>query len=98
MSDVLVIGGGFAGLAAARALAADGRRVTVLEKRPVLGGRAYSYTDPTTGETIDNGQHAMMGCYHRHVPLPRPHRCDRQARDPAGSAGRDARSRARARA
>jgi zeta-carotene desaturase len=37
--------------------------VTVLEKRPVLGGRAYSYTDQTTGEIIDNGQHAMMGCY-----------------------------------
>jgi zeta-carotene desaturase len=35
----------------------------VLEKRPVLGGRAYSYTDQTTGDVIDNGQHAMMGCY-----------------------------------
>jgi squalene-associated FAD-dependent desaturase len=63
MSDVLVIGGGFAGLAAATALAAAGRRVTVLEKRPVLGGRAYSFTDQATGEVIDNGQHAMMGCY-----------------------------------
>ena len=64
MSDVIVIGGGFAGLAAAVALATDGVRVTVLEKRHVLGGRAYSYTDAATGETIDNGQHAMMGCYH----------------------------------
>jgi squalene-associated FAD-dependent desaturase len=64
MSDVIVIGGGFAGLAAGVALAAEGVRVTVLEKRPFLGGRAYSYTDATTGETIDNGQHAMMGCYH----------------------------------
>jgi squalene-associated FAD-dependent desaturase len=64
VSDVAVIGGGFAGLAAATALAARGLRVTVLEKRPALGGRAYSYTDATTGETIDNGQHAMMGCYH----------------------------------
>ena len=63
MSDVLIMGGGFAGLSAATALAAAGRRVTVLEKRPVLGGRAYSYTDQTTGEVIDNGQHAMMGCY-----------------------------------
>jgi hydroxysqualene dehydroxylase len=63
MSDVIVIGGGFAGLAAATALAAEGRRVTVLEKRPALGGRAYSYTDQATGEVIDNGQHAMMGCY-----------------------------------
>jgi squalene-associated FAD-dependent desaturase len=64
MSDVIVIGGGFAGLSAAVALTGQGVRVTVLEKRPVLGGRAYSYTDAGTGETIDNGQHAMMGCYH----------------------------------
>jgi squalene-associated FAD-dependent desaturase len=64
VSDVVVIGGGFAGLSAAVALAAESVRVTVLEKRHVLGGRAYSYTDATTGETIDNGQHAMMGCYH----------------------------------
>ena len=63
-AEVLVIGGGFAGLSAAAALAADGLHVTVLEKRPVLGGRAYSYTDAVTGDTIDNGQHAMMGCYH----------------------------------
>jgi squalene-associated FAD-dependent desaturase len=62
--DVIVIGGGFAGLTAGVALAAEGFRVTVLEKRQMLGGRAYSYTDTTTGETIDNGQHAMMGCYH----------------------------------
>ncbi len=64
MSEVIVIGGGFAGLAAAVALAGDGVRVTVLEKRSVLGGRAYSFTDSTTGEIIDNGQHAMMGAYH----------------------------------
>ncbi|MEB2285640.1 MAG: hypothetical protein B6D46_08780 [Polyangiaceae bacterium UTPRO1] len=63
MNDVLIMGGGFAGLAAATQLAAAGRRVTVLEKRPVLGGRAYSYTDQATGDVIDNGQHAMMGCY-----------------------------------
>lgn len=62
--QVIVIGGGFAGLSAATALAAEGLRVTVLEKRPFLGGRAYSYADAVTGDTIDNGQHAMMGCYH----------------------------------
>ena len=64
MTDAIVIGGGFAGLAAGVALARDGHCVTVLEKRPMLGGRAYSYTDGATGDTIDNGQHAMMGCYH----------------------------------
>ncbi|HWQ34882.1 MAG TPA: hydroxysqualene dehydroxylase HpnE [Blastocatellia bacterium] len=61
---VLVIGGGFAGLSAAVDLAAAGRRVLLLERRAFLGGRAYSFTDQTTGDVIDNGQHLMMGCYH----------------------------------
>lgn len=63
-ADVVVIGGGFAGLAAAVDLAARGRRVLVLERRAFLGGRAYSFIDRTTGDTVDNGQHLMMGCYH----------------------------------
>lgn len=63
MSHVAVIGGGFAGLSAAAALAERGVRVSVLESRRHLGGRAYSFRDAATGETIDNGQHAMMGCY-----------------------------------
>jgi squalene-associated FAD-dependent desaturase len=62
---VLIIGGGFAGLAAAVDLADAGRRVLLLERRSFLGGRAYSFTDKITGDTIDNGQHLMMGCYHR---------------------------------
>jgi squalene-associated FAD-dependent desaturase len=61
---VIIIGGGFAGLAAAVDLAERGRRVLLLERRPFLGGRAYSFTDQTTGDTIDNGQHLLMGCYH----------------------------------
>ncbi|HEU0180370.1 MAG TPA: hydroxysqualene dehydroxylase HpnE [Blastocatellia bacterium] len=62
---LLILGGGFAGLAAAVDLAEAGRRVLLLERRSFLGGRAYSFTDRTTGDTIDNGQHLMMGCYHR---------------------------------
>ncbi|MGE0127066.1 MAG: hydroxysqualene dehydroxylase HpnE [Blastocatellales bacterium] len=62
---VLILGGGFAGLAAAVDLAEAGRRVLLLERRSFPGGRAYSFTDKTTGDTIDNGQHLMMGCYHR---------------------------------
>src|SRR5262249_43172776 len=63
VSGVAIIGGGFAGLAAGVALAARGVPTTLLESRPRLGGRAYSFTDETTGEIVDNGQHAMMGCY-----------------------------------
>lgn len=62
-ADVLVLGGGFAGLAAATALAEKGARVTLLERRPHLGGRAYSFKDPRAGELVDNGQHLFMGCY-----------------------------------
>jgi squalene-associated FAD-dependent desaturase len=61
--DVIVIGGGFAGLSAASALAEQGARVTVLEARPVLGGRATAFTDRQTGERVDNGQHILIGAY-----------------------------------
>ncbi|HVA67975.1 MAG TPA: hydroxysqualene dehydroxylase HpnE [Candidatus Binataceae bacterium] len=61
--DVVVIGGGFAGLSAAVALAQQGFRVAVLERKPALGGRAYSFPDPDTGDFVDNGQHVLMGCY-----------------------------------
>jgi hydroxysqualene dehydroxylase len=61
--DVAVIGGGFAGLSAATALAESGARVIVLEARPYLGGRARSFIDAETGTVVDNGQHLFMGCY-----------------------------------
>jgi phytoene desaturase len=41
--SIVVIGGGFGGLASAIRLAAQGHRVTLLEKRDKLGGRAYVY-------------------------------------------------------
>src|SRR5487761_442533 len=61
--DVVVIGAGFAGLSAGVALAERGFRVAVLERKPALGGRAYSFEDPDTGDFVDNGQHVLMGCY-----------------------------------
>ncbi|HEX8952312.1 MAG TPA: FAD-dependent oxidoreductase, partial [Polyangia bacterium] len=60
---VVVIGGGFAGLSAATRLVAAGARVTLLEKRGQLGGRAYSVLDEASGDVVDNGQHLFMGCY-----------------------------------
>jgi len=59
--EVLVVGAGVAGLAAAAALASDGARVTVLERRPYVGGRAYSYLHPALDEVVDS-QHVMVGC------------------------------------
>jgi zeta-carotene desaturase len=38
--------------------------VLVLEARPTLGGRATAFTDPGTGERVDNGQHVLVGGYH----------------------------------
>ncbi|HEX6164870.1 MAG TPA: hydroxysqualene dehydroxylase HpnE [Vicinamibacterales bacterium] len=61
--DAIVIGAGCAGFAAATALAEAGARVLVLEARPGLGGRATAFTDPASGERVDNGQHILMGCY-----------------------------------
>lgn len=61
--DVIVIGAGCAGLSAGTCLAELGFRVLVLERRPILGGRASSFQDSASGEVIDNGQHLFLGCY-----------------------------------
>lgn len=63
MREVIVVGGGLAGLAAAAALGGVGYRVQVLESRPFLGGRATSYALPgDSGEVIDNCQHGLLRC------------------------------------
>jgi squalene-associated FAD-dependent desaturase len=60
---VVVVGGGWAGLSSALALAEHGADVRVIEKRAILGGRAYSYRAREAGHAVDNGQHLLMGCY-----------------------------------
>jgi squalene-associated FAD-dependent desaturase len=64
---VVIIGGGFAGLAAGVRLSERGYEVLVLERRNHLGGRAYSFIDSKTGDVVDNGQHLFMGCYHHTI-------------------------------
>lgn len=59
----IIIGAGIAGIAATLEAIDQGYEVLVLEARPYIGGRARSFTDKTTGEIIDNGQHVLMGCY-----------------------------------
>lgn len=61
--DVVLIGAGCAGLAAAVRLAGAGLKVAVVEEAPRLGGRATAFTDRETGERVDNGQHVLFGCY-----------------------------------
>ena len=63
VTDVVILGGGFAGLSAGALLAERGAKVTVLDARPQLGGRATAFVDRETGELVDNGQHVLFGCY-----------------------------------
>jgi squalene-associated FAD-dependent desaturase len=59
---IVIVGGGLAGLAVASCLVDRGLRITILESRPRLGGRASSFPDPATGELVDNCQHVSMAC------------------------------------
>jgi len=59
---VAVFGGGLAGLSAARRLLQHGIGVVLIEKRPFLGGRAFSFLDRESGVEVDNGQHVFLGC------------------------------------
>jgi squalene-associated FAD-dependent desaturase len=58
---VAVIGGGWAGCAAAVALSKAGVRVTLFEAARTLGGRARCV--PVHGKMLDNGQHILLGAY-----------------------------------
>ena len=49
-------------MSAACALAEAGFRVTLIERRGYLGGRASSYLHPGVNEVIDNCQHVLFGC------------------------------------
>jgi hydroxysqualene dehydroxylase len=68
---VLVVGGGFAGFAAAVALQERRHQVVLLERRGVLGGRATSSRDAVTGDDVDNGTHLMVGAYRETLSLAR---------------------------
>ncbi|WP_019142586.1 hydroxysqualene dehydroxylase [Noviherbaspirillum massiliense] len=59
MFDVVVIGGGLAGLACGVALADSGVRVAVIERDGRLGGRAGSWAHSGTGDMVDVGPHVV---------------------------------------
>jgi squalene-associated FAD-dependent desaturase len=66
---VAVVGAGYAGMAAAVALAARGVAVDVFESGPVPGGRARRVR--TRGRLYDNGQHLLVGAYRELLRLMR---------------------------
>ncbi len=56
----MVVGGGLAGLAAGLEAADRGAAVTLLERRPRLGGATWSFR--RRGIWYDNGQHVFLRC------------------------------------
>ncbi len=61
--DVIIIGGGLAGLSASVKLVKAGATVLLIDKNNHLGGRTYSFIDRRTGTVVDNGQHLLIGAY-----------------------------------
>ena len=66
---VAVVGGGWAGLAAAVEATRRGHGVTLFEMSPQLGGRSRAVD--VAGMTLDNGQHIMIGAYTQTLALMR---------------------------
>ena len=67
---VAVVGGGWAGLAAAVEASRTGDRVTLFEMAPQPGGRARRVRTPA-GLSLDNGQHILIGAYRETLALMR---------------------------
>ena len=61
MKRILIVGAGWAGLSAAVQATKLGAKVTLIEAKKELGGRARSVE--LGGYTLDNGQHIMIGAY-----------------------------------
>jgi hydroxysqualene dehydroxylase len=74
---VAVVGGGWAGCAAAVELASGGAVVTLYESARTLGGRARAVS--MRGRTLDNGQHILLGAYRDTLRLMRQVGIDHEA-------------------
>ena len=65
--SVIIIGAGWAGLAAAVKLTQQGHKVAIYESAKQAGGRARSVSFNDTD--VDNGQHLLIGAYHECLSL-----------------------------
>jgi len=70
-TGVIVLGAGWAGLAAAVELTAAGHPPLVIEAAPHPGGRAKGLSIPLAGtrRELDNGQHLLIGAYRQWLKL-----------------------------
>ena len=69
MNPITIVGGGWAGLAAAVRATQQGWQVRLLEAAPQLGGRARRIQHQ--GLALDNGQHILIGAYRDTLQLMR---------------------------
>ena len=70
--NIAIVGGGWAGMAAAVAATQAGHHATVFEASQALGGRARlveSTLPDGTPVTLDNGQHILIGAYSHTLKL-----------------------------
>ncbi|MBI3562286.1 MAG: FAD-dependent oxidoreductase [Gammaproteobacteria bacterium] len=66
-APIIVVGGGWSGLACAVELTRLGHRVELLESARQLGGRARRVAFGP--RNVDNGQHILLGAYHQTLHL-----------------------------
>lgn len=69
LPDVVVVGAGVAGLAAAARLTDAGCRVTVLEARDRIGGRVFTTRDPRLRHPIELGAEFLHGAAERSTQI-----------------------------
>ncbi len=66
---IVIVGGGWAGLAAASKLSNLDFEVQLFEKAKTLGGRCASYYDENFDEWLDHGSHVFIGAYRQSLAL-----------------------------